>query len=236
MLENLQRLSDRQSEIRAASLKAVASDAELADHAEIVEFWMDTLLSYSTKYKAQDADVLTIQLLGIRLFNSSACAMTLLTGGFYQNALSHVRDILETGFLIDDFTLNKSHISEWRESSDRERYKKFRPKAVRTRLDARDGFAEKRRGQAYADLSSASIHATWHGFNLLCSGDHTAKAGPFFDNTLLKAILEELTQRLAGGIMNFCSLFQVQNFPVEAHQMALARTNAWRQKYMTSNT
>ena len=51
-------------------------------------------------------DGLTIQLFGIRLFNASASALALMLAGYYQNSLTLLRDLLETGFLLHYFRAN----------------------------------------------------------------------------------------------------------------------------------
>ena len=57
-------------------------------------------------------DSVTIQLLGIRLFNASASALALMLMGYYQNSVTMLRDLLETGFLIDYFAIDRPKIQE----------------------------------------------------------------------------------------------------------------------------
>jgi hypothetical protein len=99
LLENLSRLHDEQNNIRAQSLDVLAQAPNLLDHAAIIEHWMDVILFFATQYDTNDEDELTLQRLGIRLFNTSACALSLALSGFYQNAALQMRDLLETGFL-----------------------------------------------------------------------------------------------------------------------------------------
>ena len=77
-------------------------------------------------------DQLTIQLLGLRLFNSAAGAIQSLMGGYYQNSVMLQRDLLEVSFLLDYFRLNAAHIAEWRRCDESERNKKFSAYKVRT--------------------------------------------------------------------------------------------------------
>ena len=48
-------------------------------------------------------DELTIQHLGIRLFNSAAGAVQSLMSGYYQNSVMFQRDLVEVTFLLDYF-------------------------------------------------------------------------------------------------------------------------------------
>src|SRR3981189_3260146 len=53
---------------------------------------------------------LTMQFLGIRLFNAAAVSLKLALSGYYQKAFVHVRDILETYFLVDYLRNNTTAI------------------------------------------------------------------------------------------------------------------------------
>lgn len=55
------------------------------------------------------------------------------------------RDILEVAFLLDYFRSNEARIAEWRGCTESERNKKFGAYKVRTALDDRDGFKERKR-------------------------------------------------------------------------------------------
>jgi hypothetical protein len=81
-------------------------------------------------------DELTLQRLGIRLFNASAASVNLALSGYYQIAFAQLRDIVETYFLLDYFSTNKDKnccLEDGRPQS------KFRPYVIRNELDKRDG-------------------------------------------------------------------------------------------------
>ena len=65
---------------------------------------MDLIDYFCRQYKHRKQDELTVQLLGIRLFNASASALKLLLSGYYQTAALQERDLLEMAFLLDLFT------------------------------------------------------------------------------------------------------------------------------------
>jgi hypothetical protein len=82
---------------------------------------------------------LTIQLFGIRLFNASASALALMLAGYYQNSLTLLRDLLETGFLLHYFAIDRSKINEWKCSDETTRHKNFRPVIIRQHFDKLPG-------------------------------------------------------------------------------------------------
>jgi hypothetical protein len=135
-------------------------------------------------------DELTIQHLGIRLFNSAAGAVQSLMSGYYQNSVMSQRDLVEVTFLLDYFRSNKNQISEWRRSPQ-----KFTPDMVRKALDHRDGFTERKRRDHYKLLSGIGAHASYQGFELLRPNEGSdACCGPFFAERLLSPATEELAK------------------------------------------
>jgi hypothetical protein len=75
----------------------------------------------------------------------TAGAVQSLMAGYYQNSVMLQRDLLEVSFLLDYFCSNKTSIVEWRGCTESERNKKFGAYKVRTALDDRDGFTERKR-------------------------------------------------------------------------------------------
>jgi hypothetical protein len=235
LLENLSRLHDEQNNIRAQSLDVLAQAPNLLDHAAIIEHWMDVILFFATQYDTNDEDELTLQRLGIRLFNTSACALSLALSGFYQNAALQMRDLLETGFLVDDFSIDRSTIKQWRESTDKERKKRFSPIEVRKRLDARDGLTTNGRAAAYSMFSDYASHPTHRGIALIYP-DELGKIGPFFHLPFLTLLIEELAKRLLDPTITFANHFPCTPGTRHVHKDLLAKTNRWGQKYMPLQT
>ena len=73
----------------------------LSEHFKIVGEAMNALLAFTREHVNKSDDELTIQFLGIRVLNSAAVSIKLALSGYYQAAFVHVRDILETSFLLD---------------------------------------------------------------------------------------------------------------------------------------
>lgn len=141
----------------------------------------------------RDDDERTVRILGIRLFNGMASSLKLLLAGYYQTSALQQRDLLETLFLLDYFRIDKRFIADWRNSSEKERLKKFKPNVVRDALDKRDNFKTRKRQEEYITLSNLAAHPTVDGFVMLrTSGGHNC--GPFTDMVLLTAVLDQLVK------------------------------------------
>jgi hypothetical protein len=153
----------------------------------VVEASMTLLRHFSRDYPYNGEDELTVHLLGIRLFNSAAGAVQSLTSGYYQNSVMLQRDILEGAFLLDYFRSNEASIAEWRGCTEKERSQKFSAFKVRTELDNRDGFSEKKRMQAYSTLCTLGAHASYQGFRLFAP---TAGGDAYADPSLRTARLK----------------------------------------------
>ncbi len=143
--ENLQNLRKEEDGVRAQSLLHINGNASFVDHLALVHDCLDAIHVHTISHENVDEEELVLQRLGIRLFNSSSCALSLLLSGYYQNAALTIRDLLETGFLVDYFRTERSQVKIWRDSSDDERRRNFQPWQIRDALDKRDGFTEKNR-------------------------------------------------------------------------------------------
>lgn len=192
--DNFARLHAGEEFLREKSIEAVAGKQALAAHAHMIEGGMDTLDYFSRNYQTTDVDLQTVQNLGARLFNGAAAALKLMLSGYYQKAALTERDMLETVFLLDFFTIDRAKIAEWRTSDQQTRWNKFKPGQIRIALDKRDGFAEGKRKADYDRFSALAGHPTPEGFQMLRPRGMDAHVGPFFDETALEAVLSELAK------------------------------------------
>ena len=89
---------------------------------------------------------------------SSHAALKLIRSGYYDEALSVIRSLAEIANLLALFAVDRTKFSEWKESQDATRQKKF--SAVKVRFALEDGGhfipIDKHR---YAALSAYAIHA-----------------------------------------------------------------------------
>lgn len=206
--ENFTRLHKGEEILRGKSIEAIQGSEDLTAHAVLIERSMDLIDYFCRQHKAQDKDQLTVQLLGIRMFNAAASALKLLLSGYYQTSALQQRDMLETIFLLDYFTTDRTLITTWREADERARRDGFAPAAVRKALDGRNGFTERKREKAYKLLCELAGHPTYAGFTMLAqqrSGD--AHCGPFFEFTALKAVYEELAKHMVQAGNAFMRFF-----------------------------
>jgi hypothetical protein len=194
------------------SLDAIGAADDLLQHISALESAMSVIDHFAREYATEDLDTLAIQHLGIRIFNGTASALKLLLSGYYQTAALQTRDMLETAFLLDYFTMDAGIISVWRTATDGDRWKSFKPYTVRKALNERDGFKEDKRGEHYKILSTLAGHASPKGFAMLRpSATSLARIGPFFDQGALRGVLEEMSKHVVPAAMHFVRHFDERN-------------------------
>ena len=159
--------------IRVQTRQAIEANDLLLRHFSAIEASMTLVDHFARGYTQSDEDELTIQLLGLRLFNSTAGAVQCLMAGYYQNSVMLQRDILELSFLFDYFGTNRRRIAEWRACSESERNKKFSAFQIRTALDDRDGFTKRKRAEHYALCASLERMQLFRASK--CFGRHPAQ-------------------------------------------------------------
>jgi len=233
--DNLESLSKEEERICTESKLYINAESDLKEHLDIVHDSLDILFHLSVKYENQTEDEETIQLLGIRLFNSIVISLKLLLAGYYQGSAYIQRDILETGFLLDYFSLEPSKISEWKNSNNEERIDKFRPVVIRRALDGRDGARQRKREKIYRLFCEAATHPTYTGFQLLAP-DGMVIIGPFFNDRILKSTIEELVMRLPLFTLIFIQHFK--NLPPGFLKLQIKYVTAlkpWMEQYYGFN-
>jgi hypothetical protein len=193
--ENFHSLHEWEERLRAQSLSEIARVEDLACHMRALESAMNTIEHYARSWETDDQNKLTIQLLGVRLFDGAAASLKLLLSGYYQPAAAHARDLLETSFLLDYFRVDDTLIAVWRTAKERKQRDRFRPDVVRKTLDARDRFTGEKRAEQYRLLSIYAAHPNPQGFRILRrTPEGLALIGPFFELQALGAILAELVK------------------------------------------
>lgn len=230
--ENLNSLHKHEEQIRADSLRFIESQQNLSDHLAMIYESMGIIYVLAHDHANATNDELTIQYLGLRLFNSAASSVKLSLSGYYQSAFALVRDIFETVALLDYLHTNPSKIAVWKASDKKQRITEFGPGAIRNALNDRDQFAGNRRKEMYDRLSEYASHATAPGFQLLAP-EGLGQIGPFKSEKYLKAWLEEAVKFLAHGGTIF-----MRHFPNVEPSLLLEKAgfldhaNRWRNKYM----
>jgi hypothetical protein len=98
--DNLTSLHDHEEGLRSRSLAAIKADAALSDHWDLAADAMNAIYAFSHDHPHGSEDELTLQYLGIRLFNAAGVSVKLALSGYYQKAFDQVRDVIETYFLV----------------------------------------------------------------------------------------------------------------------------------------
>lgn len=230
--ENLISLHKREEEIRGDSLRLIEAHQNLGDHLSMIHGAMAAIFTLAHDHTKATDDELTIQYLGLRLFNTAASSVKLGLSGYYQSAFAHVRDIFEAVELLDYLHTNPSQIAQWKASDKKQRIDQFRPGAIREKLNTRDQFSGNKRKEMYDRLSEYASHATAPGFQLLAP-EGLGKIGPFLSEKYLKAWLEEAVKFLVHGATIFMDHFPNVEPPLLLETEGfLDHANRWRDKYM----
>jgi hypothetical protein len=205
-LDNLKTTHDHEEKLWKESFNLIESKPHWKRRLIVVEKALNVAFTFTHDYVHKTDDELTLQFLGIRLFNTGACALKLGLSGYYQQSFALLRDIVEVGFLLHFFGYWPERISDWKKCTEDERKKRFAPVKVRIALDEREGNMEKKRAATYNTLSQYGSHATYRGFRMTTRGN-IGEIGPFVDERNLRALVEELTLRVGPACITFAALF-----------------------------
>jgi hypothetical protein len=131
--DNLISLHKHEENLREQSQTVIQADPALSDHLNLVAEAMGLICAFTRDHVHESENELTIQYLGIRLFNASGASIKLALSGYYQKAFYHVRDVIETSFLVDYLLTCPEKIDEWRRADKKERISQFRAGIIRVR-------------------------------------------------------------------------------------------------------
>ena len=211
MPENLQNLHAQEEFLRDRALEVMAADKSLELHVGVVENAMD-VADLLRQIPTGDEDMKVIQVLGMRTFNAFGASLKLALSGYAQNSALIMRDILETVFLLDLFSGDRTLIEQWRVADDKTRMRYFSPVAVRKALDERDGFHGRKREKVYRIFSELAAHPTVASvFMMRPQKDGDAVIGPFIAADSLEAVLSEMG-RLAVQVGEVLDHFFPENW------------------------
>jgi hypothetical protein len=143
----------------------------------------------------------------------------------------HVRDIVETYFLVDYLRSNADKISVWKSASKKQRLTEFSSRRIREEPDKRDGYKENARKFVYDLISENASHASYRGFHLTTQGG-LGQIGPFLDEVKLQAWLEEMAKRFGHAAVILVSGYEGMDHRLDlTRQHFLRATNDWGKKY-----
>jgi hypothetical protein len=209
--EKFESLHTGEEVTRRESVAAIIKSETMALHVKTLEAALDLIDHFTRQYETAEQDALTLQLLGVRVFNTTGSALSALLAGYYQTATMQMRDVLETWFLLDYFGIDAGRIQQWRTLPEKERRKLFGPVDIRKALDARDGFKGMKRAEHYRILSSYGAHPSPESFRLYRrDANGLAIIGPFFEETSLASLLAELAKIVVGAAITFGRMFEIR--------------------------
>jgi hypothetical protein len=218
--DNLTSLHKHEEELRLRSLAAIEADPARSDHWRLVAEAMNAIYAFTHDHVHGSDNELTLQYLGIRLFNAAGASVKLALSGYYQKAFDQMRDVIETCFLVDYLSTYPEKIDEWKRADKKKRISTFGPGIIRNALDKRDGYTSGERKKIYDTISEVASHASYTGISLTTSGPaNMANVGPFFDEKKLDVWLQEMAMRLSHA-----AVVLVSN--PEGHDVALLKTRA----------
>jgi hypothetical protein len=231
--DNLNSLHKREEEFRAQSLETIKADAALSDHWNLVAEAMNAIYAFTHDHVHESENELTLQYLGIRLFNAAGASVKLALSGYYQKAFQQVRDVIETSFLVDYLSTYPEKIDEWRRADKKKRIAQFGPGFIRNELDKRDGYTSGERKRIYDLISELASHASYSGISLTTTGAaNMAQVGPFFDVKKLRVWLYEMATRLSHAALVLSSDPEGHDLKLLATRMQyLDLVNTWWSKY-----
>lgn len=232
MDNNLESLHSFEEKLRAEHKVLVQTREDLRDHVGLVECAMNMLYALTKEHEHHSDDELTLQLLGLRLFNTMAASIKLAYAGYYQNAFSALRDFLEAYFLLDYLVAHPHEIAVWRMADKKTLKGRYGPAAIRQALDRRDGLTQAKRKELYDLMSHVATHATPSGFKLTAK-DGLGEIGPFLDGIKFQAWAEEAAKMTGhAGIIFVSAMKKPDRKLLQVREAYANKLSTWRQKYM----
>jgi hypothetical protein len=233
--DDLASLFRLEEELRTESLAAINADAALSDHWTFVAEAMKAIYAFTHDHEDATENELTLQYLGVRLFNAGGASIRLGLSGYYQKAFHQVRDILETSFLVDYLQTSPEKIDEWRRADKEARIANFGPGIVLNALDKRDGYTSGERKRIYDLLSELASHPTYSGIAMTTTGPGSmVQVGPFFDEQKLTVWLHEMAMRLSPAALMLNAVSRdLSLLAVRAHYLLVS--TQWWSKYRGLN-
>ena len=192
--ENLRTLHAHEEALRSRAEALVAANPRLALHLLVVERAMD-LADLLRQYPSEDEGRKVVQSLGMRVFNAFCASIKLALSGYGQNSALVLRDIVETGNLLDLFSRDADAVERFRFAGEKAERKEFSSVKVRIALDRRDGRDDRRREKQYRMLSELAAHPTMQSGHLMRPRkDADLEVGPFVEPAFLEAVLCEMAR------------------------------------------
>lgn len=211
--------------------RMVASDDDLRRHIELINGALECLSRLPESHKEGDEKELAVLRLSVRCFNSGAGSIRLQRCGYFQPAMMLVRDLIEVSHLLNLFKKMPAELDEWLSLPEKERQRRFKPVAVRERLDKFDGFKERKREKIYGMFNQLAAHPNPNGHHLI-SPDNITRIGPFIDYSRFKAGIEELATHVGNAAVCVCNLVRPNTLEaLREKDVFLKNLHDWMSRY-----
>ncbi|MFD0986529.1 hypothetical protein [Methyloligella solikamskensis] len=161
--------------------------------------------------------------LSARAYNHACAAFTLLTSGYYDEALNLVRGIGEIYHLVALSTVDQDAISHWIDSDKPTRMRDFSPSKVRAKLRRLAPELELTPSTWYSELSERYTHVT----PAISPNKHNperAIAGGIFQESGLEVSLQELIHITCGLSLMICRYFDYADLFEQISGLLLGET------------
>ena len=166
------------------------------------------------KYQGNDKDeahrVVVIQMLGIRVLNSTSATTDLISSGYFQQAAMLIRDVLECAFLLDLFSRRPEHLQPWIESGLGAGKDSYQPWKVRALLDEIDGPGGAIRSKHYGFYSRYATHPNSGGLIFIAPEDRAIEIGPFVNAKLMLFLILDLTRFVVLAAQHLAMWFRTE--------------------------
>jgi hypothetical protein len=226
-------LHKHEEDLRVQSLAEIAAKPDLTDHWTLIAEAMNAIWAFTHDHRHGSDNELTLQYLGIRLFNGAGTSIKLAMSGYYQKAFDQLRDVIETYFLLDYLSTYPEKIAEWKTADKKKRMADFGPGKIRNALDKRDEYTSGERNKIYSLMSEYASHASYPGITLTTTGPGMmAQVGPFFDKEKLAMWLYEMALRVSHAAAILVSSPEGNDLKLLVTQKHyLAEVQKWWSKY-----
>ncbi len=208
------------SAVEAANLKHIRSSPIATTNLEMATIAVMTLKRYLDETGFTSDDETTLLRLAVRLINDAGACGKCAAAGYYQQAVAHIRDLIEVAFLLDLFRRKPEKIAEWRTASEKDRKRNFKPIKIREELNALDGSENENRKEAYEFYSGHGTHVTPD--MSLISPEANTIIGPFADEKRVVLITYDLTKWLCIATSYFLKSMETSRASSSENGLELA--------------
>lgn len=210
-IRNLERTNEEESK------KAILSNEWRRKCFSLIEWGITLLHLCIVDWENDNESDHVKQMLGLRLLNSSLSSVSLIMQGYPQAALSIIRDMIETGNLLEYFRLLPEEVLVWAKSNNDERRNKYSAQKIRNKIKNKHNIENNNLSIAYWTLCDIAVHPTPAGFNMLLDTD-SPMAGPQFVEHRLDAWLREMILRFSPAV--WLMLLHAPHLPPEHEKSA----------------